>query len=260
MDGLPNMKGPVATPIEPPPKPKADVARAPWDALVAPVCPQLLAQEAREPMAALALFMQALREAAAGAGSAEERIGRVETLELALSGAFGPALTRPELLPAVILREALLKTGGSFNDALALADAAKDEIAGTGFPDDQAQLDHAARSVAPVLRFLMHLHGARDEELLARADELARAWLFLRRESDDADAVRLAGTALERAGDLAASASDRWLRAQLYRLQALARAALAAKRAGATGDALAAISPITRARIRLMAHVRHWLG
>lgn len=258
MHDLVNMKGPVATPVAPPPKPVADVQRAPWDALVAPICPKLLAPVAREPMAALALFIQALREAATGEGSADERIGRVETLELALSGAFGPALTRPDLLPAVILREALLKTGGSFNDALALADAAKDDIAGAAFSDEKALLDHAARSVAPVLRYLLHLHGAGDETLLARADDLARAWFLLRR--DDAESARLAETALERAGNLATEVTDRHLKAQLYRLQALARAALAARRAGATGDALAAISPLTRARIRLTARLKAWFG
>ena len=258
MRELANMKGPVATPVAPPPKPVADMKRAPWDALVAPVCPKLLGREAREPMAALALFMQALREAATGEGSADERIGRVETLELALSGAFGPALTRPELLPAVILREALLKTGGSFHDALALADAAKDEIAGAIPSDEQAVADHAARSVAPVLRYLLHLHGARDETLLARADELARAWFLLRR--DGADSARLAKAALARAGDLAASVSDEHLKAQLYRLQALAQAVLAAKENGVQGDALAAVSPVTRARIRLRARMKAWFG
>ncbi len=254
------MKGPVATPVAPPPKPVADVKRAPWDALVAPVCPKLLGREAREPMAALALFMQALREAARGEGSVDERIGRVETLELALSGAFGPALSRPELLPAVILREALLKTGGSFHDALALADAAKDGIAGAIPADEQGLADHAARSVAPVLWYLVHLHGAGDESVLARTDELARTWFFLRRWRDAAQAARLAGAALERAGDLTAAVADRHLKAQLYRLLALAQVALAAKRAGVAGDALAAISPITRARIRLSARMKAWFG
>ena len=259
MRGSGDMKGPVAMPGAPPPKPRADVARAPWEALAVPVCPRLLAPRAREPMAAMALFARALAEAARGAASADERIGRVEALELALSGAFGPALSRPELLPAVILRDALLATGGSFQDALALADAAKDEITGAAFPDDAALLDHAARAAAPVVRFCLHLHGVRDEALLRRGDDLARAWYLLRRH-DGPDAARLAAAVLERAGDIAATVDDRYLKAQLFRLRALAGAALAAKRAGAPGDALAAVAPLTRARIRLAARLRGWTG
>jgi hypothetical protein len=249
-----DIKGPVATPVAPPPKPKADVVRAPWDALPLPVCPRLLKREARAPMAALALFARALSEAAEAPGGRDERIGRVETLELALSGAFGPALRRPELLPAVILRDVLLETGGSFNDMLALADAAKDDIAGAAFPDERALLDHAARATAPVLRYLMHLHGVREEPLLARADDLARAWHILERK-DVPDATRLAGASLERAGDLSAAVADRRLKAQLYRLQALAKAALRAPGAG-----LAGVSALTRLRTRLMARLKLWTG
>ena len=253
------MQGPVATPVGPPPKPRADVARAPWEALVVPVSPRLLAPRAREPMAALALFARALEEVVAGDGSGDERLGRVEALELALSGAFGPALSRPELLPAVILRDALLETGGSFHDALALADAAKDEIAGAEFPDEEALLNHAARAAAPVVRFLMHLHGVGEEALLQRGDDLARAWYLLRRE-DGSAATRLAEKALRPAGDLVAAVEDRRLKAQLHRLLALAEAALAAKRAGASGDALAAVSGLARMRIGLAARLRAWSG
>ena len=247
------MRVPAASPAAPPPKPRADVARAPWDALPLPICPRLLAPETREHMAALALFARALREAVEASEEKDARIGRVETLELALSGAFGPALSRPELLPAVILRDSLLATGGSFADMLALADAAKDEIAGVIPSDGRAPLDHAARTVAPVLRHLLHLHGNRDDSLLARADELARAWFFLRR--DGADSARLAEAMLRRAGDLAASVSDGHLKAQLYRLQALARAALATK-----STDVAALSAFTRLRVRLVAWLKLWTG
>ena len=254
-----DMNGPLATPVAPPPKPRADVTRAPWDALVVPVCPRLLAREAREPMAALALFVRALAAAVQDGGPAQERIGRVEALELALAGAFGPALSRPELLPAVILREALLATGGSFQDMLALADAAKDEIAGIAFPDDAALLDHAARAAAPILRLCLHLHGVCDEALLQRGDDLARAWYILRRH-DAPGAERMAEQALERTGDLAALVKGRLPKAQLHRLRALAQAALKARRSGARGDALAAVSPWTRARIRLAAQLKAWAG
>ncbi len=254
-----DMKGPMVSPGAPPPKPRADVARAPWKALVVPVCPRLLAPRAREPLAALALFMQALDEVVAGEGTEDERIGRVEALELALSGAFGPALSRPELLPAVILRDALLETGGSFHDVLALADAAKDEIAGVRASGEGVLLDHAARAVAPVLRYCLHLHGVREATIAERADDLARTWYLLRR-CDASDAARLAEAALERAGDLAAAVDDRRLKAQLFRLRSLAEAGLAAKRAGARGDALAVVSPFTRMRIRLVARLKAWTG
>lgn len=254
MQGLPDMKGPVAMPAAPPPKPVADATRAPWEALPLPVCPRLLAPETREHMAALALFAQALREAAEAPGGRDERIGRVETLELALSGAFGPALSRPELLPAVILRESLLATGGSFADMLALADAVKDAIAGADFPDEQALLDHAARATAPVLRQLMLLHGVREEPLLARADELARAWHVLERKNMP-DAPQLAAGLLKRAGDVSGTVRNRCLKAQLYRLRALAEAALVARSKG-----LAAIPVLTRWRIGLTARLKRWSG
>ena len=254
-----DMKGPLATPVAPPPKPRADVARAPWGALVVPVCPKLLGREAREPMAALALFARALAEAVEGDGSADARLARVEALELALSGAFGPASSRPELLPAVILRDALLATGGSFHDALALADAAKDDIAGAVFADDATLLDHAARAAAPILRLCLHLHGVREEGVLARGDDLARAWYLLRR-ADEARSASLAEAALARAGDLAAVVEGRVPKAQLHWLRALAEAALAMKRDGAAGDALTAVSPWARARIRLAARLRAWAG
>ena len=247
--------GPVATPVAAPPKPRVDVTRAPWHAFVAPICPKLLAPEARAPMAALASFKQALMAVVAGKGGAQERIGRVETLELALSGAFGPASSRPALLPAVILREALLKTGGSFHDALALADAAKDEITGVVFSDEKALLEHAARSVAPELRYLLHLHGVREECLSIRANRLAQAWYLLRHDRGNVG-TRLVVDALRQADDISGSVQGGYLKAQLYRLQALAQAALALRAAGVKGDALTEIPPWVRLRIRIVSWIK----
>lgn len=256
---------PRAVPGAPPPKPMADVARAPWYVFMTPLKPALMAPAARRHMAALAVFVAALADIATMAVPEDERIKRVEALELALAGAFGPALSRPELLPAVILRDSMLETGGSFADALALADATRDEICGkaaTLRPGSQELMDHAARASAPVLRYLSHLHGEVDEVVLRRADDLARAWFVLRNAARWPEgAVENIAELLRAARGLHRQVSDKHLMAQTYSLYAMAECALRAlRKRGAKADPLSAISPLDRARIAIAARLRLSFG
>ncbi len=252
-------------PGSPPPKPVADVSRAPWHVFMAPVHPAFMAPSARKHMAAMAVFAGALADIVALNEPAEERVKRVELLELALAGAFGPAMSRPELLPAVMLRDSLLETGGGFADALALADAVRDEISGAVEKmavDGEVLLDHAARASAPVLRYLAHLHGETDEAVLQHADDLARAWFLLRNATRWPE---LAGVAvpelLGNAAGLHRHVANRYLKAQVYRLHALAEATRSARQRGHDGgDPLSGISAFRRARVAIGARMRLGFG
>ena len=224
---------PRARPTPPPPPPRADVNSAAWEALPLPLSPAFMRPRAREHMAALADFCAVLALTEADDQTPlEQRLGFLDMLELALSGAFGPAQTRPELQAAVTLRQSLLKTGGSFQDMLALSDACRDTLKGALPRTLAAFRDHAARAGAPVLRHFLLLHEERDEAFLSRADDMARWWFALRHQAarlarpdaglPEADEELRAESARQAAG-LWRNAGEKHARAQLLRLELLAR-------------------------------------
>ncbi len=229
-------QGPRITPVPPPEKPRADVDSAAWWALPLPLSRRWMQPQAAPHLAAWADFSMALAALEmAHEAQVEQRLAALDRLELALSGAFGPALAHPELRPAVVLRESLLNTGGSFQDALALADACRDMIR-QAVPNDMDGLrDHAARAGAPVLRHFLLLHGEQDAALLEQADELARAWFMLRllaaRQAGGhghlpAVPGEAARQCLQRARGAWRLSANGHARAQLLRLEQLARTLL----------------------------------
>ena len=102
-----------------------------------------------------------------------EKLKRLDLMELALAGAMGRG--RPELATALRLRESLLATGVPFSTALDLVSAFKQDAEKSRYADWAELMDYCERSAAPVGRFLLHLHGEKDEAAFSASDALCKA-------------------------------------------------------------------------------------
>ncbi len=105
--------------------------------------------------------------------SADEKLRRLDALELALAGALGR--NDPELAVAWRLRETLLATGVPFVTATDLLSAFRQDVEKRRYETWAELMDYCDRSAAPVGRFLLHLHGETDERAIAASDALCRA-------------------------------------------------------------------------------------
>jgi squalene synthase HpnC len=105
--------------------------------------------------------------------SPEEKLRRLDALELALAGALGR--NDPELAVAWRLRESLLATGVPFSTATDLLSAFRQDAVTSRYETWEDLMDYCDRSAAPVGRFLLHLHGDAHPEALAASDALCNA-------------------------------------------------------------------------------------
>ena len=103
----------------------------------------------------------------------EEKLKRLDALELALAGALGRS--DPELAVAWRLRESLLATGVPFSTATDLLSAFRQDVEKRRYENWDELMDYCDRSAAPVGRFLLHLHGETDEAAFAASDALCNA-------------------------------------------------------------------------------------
>ncbi len=104
---------------------------------------------------------------------ANEKLKRLDLLELALAGAMGR--DNPELAVAWRLRESLLTTGVPFSTATDLLIAFRRDATRNRHDTWDDLMDYCRYSAAPVGRFLLYLHGETDESAFAASDALCAA-------------------------------------------------------------------------------------
>ncbi len=104
---------------------------------------------------------------------AEEKLARLDLMAAALRGETGRGAPPPAA--AQRLRASLLETGLPFSVALDLVSAFRQDAVKNRYESWAELMDYCDRSAAPVGRFLLHLHGERDEAAFAASDALCNA-------------------------------------------------------------------------------------
>ncbi len=139
-----------------------------------PVGSFLIAPALRPHVAAYYAWARTIDDIADAPGlDAQEKLRRLDKMELALAGAMGRR--DPSLAVAHNLRQSLLQTDVPFSTALDLVSAFKQDVEKSRYADWDELMDYCDRSAAPVGRFLLHLHGEKDTAAFAASDALCKA-------------------------------------------------------------------------------------
>ncbi len=138
-----------------------------------PVGSLLIERRLRPHVAAYYAFARAIDDIADNPRlDAQEKLRRLDVMELALSGVLG---RKEKYATAINLRDRLLETNVPFSTALDLVSAFKQDAEKNRYRDWDELMDYCMRSAAPVGRFLLHLHGEEDEAAFAASDALCNA-------------------------------------------------------------------------------------
>ena len=179
-----------------------------------PVGSWLIAADLRPHVAAYYAWARAIDDIADDPSlNANEKLKRLDLLELALAGAMGR--DNPELSVAWRLRESLLSTGVPFSTATDLLIAFRRDVTQNRYDTWDDLMDYCRYSAAPVGRFLLHLHGETDEAAFAASDALCAALQVINHLQDCGEDYRaLDRIYLPRAWMTEDGASEEMLKAQ----------------------------------------------
>ena len=153
-----------------------------------PVGSLLIARPLRPHVAAYYAFARAIDDIADNpALDAEEKLRRLDLMELALTGVLG---RKEKYATAINLRDRLLETNVPFSTALDLISAFRQDAEKGRYRDWGELMDYCDRSAAPVGRFLLHLHGETEQAAFAASDALCKALQVINHLQDCRDDCR----------------------------------------------------------------------